>query len=522
MADPSSLLEEVRNSPEGPQIGAFFDFDGTIISGYSATAMLIEKLKRRDMSVEEMFETTNTIAQYSMGQVGFSGLMSTGARFMKGISEESYVRFGEELYQKHISRKIYPEARALVEAHLAKGHTVAIISSATPYQVCPTAQDLGIDHVLCSHYEVRDGEFTGEIIRPLCFGTGKVLAAQQLADEHHIDLDDTFFYSDSEDDMDLLERVGRPRPLNPNQKLTKIAEERSWPVTRFDKLAKPAAIDYVRTAYATGALVTSFLAGLPIWALTGSRREAHNFTLSLFGDLATAIAGVELDVHGEKNLWVSRPAIFIFNHQSKADAMIIAKLIRKDMASIGKEEIKSMPILGKVMEYSGVVFVDRKNSANAISAMAPLIDVIRNEGKSVVIAPEGTRSPTTRLLPFKKGAFHLAMQAGVPIVPIVMHDAIDIAHKGSFVMRPGKVRVDVLPPVDTSDWSTSTIDEHIRDVRAMFLTALGQEAEPDKSGQVVSKRIRAIKSRSPLEQPHKPAARSGSAKGRQASKPAGS
>lgn len=252
MADPSSLLEEVRNSPEGPQIGAFFDFDGTIISGYSATAMLIEKLKRRDMSVEEMFETTNTIAQYSMGQVGFSGLMSTGARFMKGISEESYVRFGEELYQKHISRKIYPEARALVEAHLAKGHTVAIISSATPYQVCPTAQDLGIDHVLCSHYEVRDGEFTGEIIRPLCFGTGKVLAAQQLADEHHIDLDDTFFYSDSEDDMDLLERVGRPRPLNPNQKLTKIAEERSWPVTRFDKLAKPAAIDYVRTAYATG------------------------------------------------------------------------------------------------------------------------------------------------------------------------------------------------------------------------------------------------------------------------------
>lgn len=256
--------------------------------------------------------------------------------------------------------------------------------------------------------------------------------------------------------------------------------------------------------------------------MTGSRREAHNFTLSLFGDLATAIAGVELDVHGEKNLWVSRPAIFIFNHQSKADAMIIAKLIRKDMASIGKEEIKSMPILGKVMEYSGVVFVDRKNSANAISAMAPLIDVIRNEGKSVVIAPEGTRSPTTRLLPFKKGAFHLAMQAGVPIVPIVMHDAIDIAHKGSFVMRPGKVRVDVLPPVDTSDWSTSTIDEHIRDVRAMFLTALGQEAEPDKSGQVVSKRIRAIKSRSPLEQPHKPAARSGSAKGRQASKPAGS
>lgn len=514
MADLSSLLEEVRTSADGPQIGAFFDFDGTIISGYSATAMLVEKFKRRQMSLEEVYETGNTIAQYSMGQIGFSGLMSAGARFMKGISEESYERFGEELYDKHISRKIYPEARALVEAHLAKGHTVAIISSATPYQVCPTAQDLGIDHVLCSHYEVRDGEFTGEIIRPLCFGTGKVIAAQQLADEKHIELDNTFFYSDSEDDLELLERVGRPRPLNPNQKLTKISVERGWPITQFEKLAKPTALDYVRTAYATGALVTSFLAGLPIWALTGSRREAHNFTLSLFGDLATAIAGVELDIHGEKNLWISRPAIFIFNHQSKADAMIIAKLIRKDMASIGKQEIKSIPILGSVMEYSGVVFVDRKNSANAINAMAPLIDVIRNEGKSVVIAPEGTRSPTTRLLPFKKGAFHLAMQAGVPIVPIVLHNVIDIAHKGEFVMRPGKVRVDVLPPVNTSDWSTETINQHIQDVRAMFLTALGQKDEPEEADSAGKSKRRPVKSRSPVEPPRKPAVRDSKVKDR--------
>ncbi|MEM7608794.1 MAG: hypothetical protein AAF411_25890, partial [Myxococcota bacterium] len=76
-------------------------------------------------------------------------------------------------------------------------------------------------------------------------------------------------------------------------------------------------------------LVTSFVAGLPIWALTGSQREATNFSTGLFGDIATALTGVELDITGEENLWVNRPCIFVFNHQSKADVMIMAKLVRK-------------------------------------------------------------------------------------------------------------------------------------------------------------------------------------------------
>lgn len=477
MPRPQPHLDEVLASEPGSHIAALFDFDGTIISGYSATAMLREKFQRREMSMEEIAETAQVIAQHSLGTIGFSGLMSGAAKFMKGVDEQSFIEFGEELYKKHIARKIYPETRAIIEAHQAKGHRVAIISSATIYQIEPTARDLGISDIKCSAYEIEDGVFTGDIIRPLCFGEGKVLAAEELAAEYGLDLDQSFFYSDSDDDIELLERVGKPRPLNPNLKLKAIAEENGWPVQRFGSRGTPSWVDYTRTIYATGSLVGAFAAGLPIWALTRSQREAANFSIGLFGDFATAITGVELEVEDEKNLWSSRPCVFIFNHQSKADVMILAKLIRRDMGGVGKKEIKDIPILGKLMEWGGTVFVDRADGKSAIKAMEPLVDAIKIEGKSICISPEGTRSLTPKLEPFKKGAFHLAMQAGVPIVPIVIHNATDVAPKNEFVMRPATVRVTVLPPVDTSGWTPRTINNHVRDVRNMFLRTLGQPEE---------------------------------------------
>ena len=105
----------------------------------------------------------------------------------------------------------------------------------------------------------------------------------------------------------------------------------------------------------------------------------------------------------------------------------------------------------------------------------PLVDAMRVEGKSVCLSPEGTRSITDKLAPFKKGAFHLAMQAGVPIVPIVIHNSGDVQPKGDLLFHPGTVHVDVLPPVDTSKWSVDSIDQHVAEVRGMYLNALDQK-----------------------------------------------
>ena len=469
------VIENIERAPAGPQIGAFFDFDGTLIAGFSATVFLKEQLRRGDLSAYEFLELLAAVTQFSLGGMGFSGLMTTAAQFMRGVREADYIAFGEELYEQQIARKVYPESRALVQAHMARGHTVAVISSATPYQVEPVARELGIEHVICSRYEVKDGVFTGGIVRPLCFGEGKVRAAEGLAREHGVDLEQSFFYSDSHDDIELLERVGHPQPLNPNTKLTEISERHGWPVRRFKSRGQPGVFDFVRSVAATASLVPSALAGLPIWALTGSQREARNFATSLFADVSSALIGLNLVIRGEENLWSQRPAVFVFNHQSKADVVIIARLLRRDFAGVGKQEIKNQPLIGITLELAGTVFIDRENAASAIEAMQPLVDAMRNERKSVVIAPEGTRTISPKLAPFKKGAFHLAIQAGVPVVPIVIHNAGDVAPKGDFVFRPATVEVDVLPPVDTSGWSAETIEEHVAEI------TLGQEQKQVES-----------------------------------------
>ena len=233
MASIDQLLDDIKKAPSGPQITAIFDFDGTLIAGYSATVFIREQLRRGDLSPRDFVELMRAMTSFGLGSLGFSGMMAVNAQFMRGIEEQTYHDVGEALYRKQIARRIHPESRALVDAHVAKGHTVAVISSATPYQVQPAARDLGIDHVMCTRLEVSNGRFTGGVERPTCFGQGKVDAAEALADKIGADLDQSFFYSDSTDDLLLLERIGRPRALNPSDKLERIAQKQGWPVARF-------------------------------------------------------------------------------------------------------------------------------------------------------------------------------------------------------------------------------------------------------------------------------------------------
>ena len=472
------IVTEILDLPDGPQIGALFDFDGTIISGYSAVAFMEEQIRRGHLSPREVVELGSAMASFGLGSMGFSAMMIAAAQFLRGIREDSYAAFGEELFESHIARMIYPEARALIQAHLKKGHTVAIISSATRYQVEPAARDLDIEHVLCTELVVEKGSFTGAVVKPTCFGRGKVLAAEALADRVGIDLEQSFFYSDSYDDIELLERVAHPRPLNPNTKLMLTAEQRGWPVRRFGSRSKTEITYWLRSLFMPATLVGSFLAGLPIWALSGSKRDALNFSISVFADTASALIGLNLRVKDEHHLWSNRPAVFVFNHQSNVDMVVVARLLRRDITGVGKREIRDMPVIGRVLESAGIVLIDRKNTASAIEAMQPLVDAMRVEGKSVCLSPEGTRAISQKLAAFKKGAFHLAMQAGVPMVPIVIHNSGDVQPKGDILYHPGTVEVEVLPPIDTSGWSAETVDKHVSDVRAMYLKALGQDGRP--------------------------------------------
>lgn len=470
----SELLADIEASDPGPETAALFDFDGTIIAGYSATVFLQDSLTRGELKPDELYELTRALTGFGLGNMGFSALMAVHAQYLAGRSEAEYSRNSERLFRQKIARLIYPETRELIAAHQAKGHTVAIISSATPYQVVPAARDLNIEHVFSTGLEVENGVFTGAVKRPTCFGEGKVDAALTLAKTTGADLSNSFFYSDSSDDIQLLEYVGRPVTLNPRKRLKQITRDRQWPTATFDSRGRTSINRFLRSVAATGSVVSSLAAALPIYALTGSKRDSLNFSISLFADTTSALIGLDLDVRGEENLWQQRPAVFMFNHQSKADVAIMARLVRRDVVGVGKKEIKRMPLIGQAMGAAGVVFIDRSDRAKAIESMAPLAAAMKEEGKSLVIAPEGTRAPTRKLAPFKKGGFHMAMQVGVPIVPVVIHNAGDIAPKGDFVFKPGTVRVDVLPPVDTSNWSAARMNEQVTEVRNLFLKALGQ------------------------------------------------
>jgi putative phosphoserine phosphatase/1-acylglycerol-3-phosphate O-acyltransferase len=171
MLSHQDVIAEILDLPDGPEIGAFFDFDGTIISGYSAIAFFKEQLKRGHMSPRDVVELISVMASFGMGILGFPALMLAASQFLRGVREDSYAAFGEEVFRSHIARQIYPETRAMVKAHLQKGHTVAIISSATPYQVEPAARDLDIENVLCTYLQVENGEFTGAVVRPICKST---------------------------------------------------------------------------------------------------------------------------------------------------------------------------------------------------------------------------------------------------------------------------------------------------------------------------------------------------------------
>lgn len=477
MAVNDEYIKEIKAGPKGPKVLAIFDFDGTIISGYSVTVFIREQMRKGDLSPGEIFELGSAATNFGLGKIDFTELMQISANILRGTSESEYRAFGQKLFVDHIARLIYPESRALIQAHQRQGHTVAIVSSATPYQVEAAAVDLDIAHVYTSELEVIDDSFTGEIIEPMCWGEGKVLAAQDLAKKVKGDLAQSYFYSDSDDDLELLEAVGKPQVLNPNNRLKAIALEESWPIRDFKSRGRPKVEQWVRSVAATYSIVPSFVAGLGIWALSGSRRDAMNFTTSVFTEMASALIGLKLKVKGEENLWAARPAVFMFNHQSQVDAIIVPRLVAKDLAGVGKKEVAEMPVIGKLFEFLGMVPIDRANAGSAIKAMEPLVDVMMNDGRSVIIAPEGTRTISPKLAAFKKGPFHLAMQAGVPVVPVVIHNATDVQPKGDFIYRSATVYVEVLPPVDTSDWEKDTINEHVAEVRNMFLRTLGQEEE---------------------------------------------
>jgi putative phosphoserine phosphatase/1-acylglycerol-3-phosphate O-acyltransferase len=467
------ITRDVDGAGEGAGTIAFFDLDGTIIFGFSVASIFREWVLGGHVQPDKALRQFLSLVTHRINGTEYSKLLQEAARELDGTPEEEFTELGEAVFRKHLAGSIYPESRALIRAHIRRGHTVVVLSSATPYQVNPIARELEIPHVICNRFGVEDGFFNGDLDEPVVYAAGKKDAAMSFAEGRGVSLRDCFFYSDGFEDLPLLESVGYPRPLNPENSLDVVARRRDWPTRSFDSRGFPGFREVVRTGLVYGAFFSAALQIIPTWILNRSRRDAVNLAVTTWGEFGSALAGIDLRISGEQHVWEKRPAVFLFNHQSAIDVLIIAKLLRRDFTAIAKQEIATNPLVAPVFRVADTVFIDRRNPEKAKEALKPVVRTL-HDGLSVAIAPEGTRSAGDRLGPFKKGPFHIAAEAGVPVVPIVIHNATDVLPKGGFFVRPATVRVDVLPPISTDKWSAETIDKHVAFVRRKFLRTLDQ------------------------------------------------
>lgn len=471
MSDLNALIEEIKAGPEGPHIGAFFDFDGTLIAGYSATAFYRARLRSGDIGPQELARTLLAVGDMRLRGGDVDRLMSTAVAAWAGRPVDDMEQFAERFTTQRIAELLYPDSLQIIDVHRRMRHTLALASSATRFQVAPLTRELLIEHLLCTEVEVVNGLFSGRLAGPVLWGERKAQAVRVFAVDRTVDLELSYGYGNGDEDIPYLETVGKPRPLNPEPELARVAAERGWPILRLTPRAGPGLWPLLRTAAALAGMGAAAWIGAGVGLLNRSRRVAGNLATELGSDLALALAGVELDVVGEEHLWSARPAVFIFNHQSSLDALVVGSLLRRDFTAVAKKEAARDPRFAPIGALLDVVYIDRANSARARQALAPVVERLRN-GTSIAIAPEGTRTPTPRVRPFKKGAFHIAMQAGVPIVPIILRNAGQLMWRGEMIVHPGTLQVAVLEPITTDSWRLEDLDAHVMEVRERFQMTL--------------------------------------------------
>jgi 1-acyl-sn-glycerol-3-phosphate acyltransferase len=224
--------------------------------------------------------------------------------------------------------------------------------------------------------------------------------------------------------------------------------------------------------FAPPALLMGILFGRQDWIYWWGNWGARNWL---------RLSGVKMQVTGREHLDPNQPYVFVANHQSYLDAAPLFAFTGRRMGVIAKKELLKAPILGFAMGYVNVIAIDRSNRDRAVETLKIATERLRS-GISFGVCPEGTRAKPGEMLPFKKGAFHMAVQAGVPIVPIAIKNADKLMGKGTGEAWPGTIEMVMMPPVDTA-WvkSDAELDELVDRVQRLIMNELGIERLSSRS-----------------------------------------
>lgn len=214
---------------------AIFDLDNTLLRGDSDHAwgtFLVERnlvdgdAYRRDN--ERYYE------QYKAGTLDIMAFLSFALAPLACFDRTALDNWHREFMRDKILPMITPPARALVEQHRARGDTLLIITATNRFVTAPIAREFGIDHLLATEPEFADGRYTGRVAGTPCYREGKVLRLKEWLAQRHETLDGSWFYSDSHNDLPLLEHVTHPVAVNPDEVLAETARRRDWRVLHLD------------------------------------------------------------------------------------------------------------------------------------------------------------------------------------------------------------------------------------------------------------------------------------------------
>jgi len=184
------------------------------------------------------------------------------------------------------------------------------------------------------------------------------------------------------------------------------------------------------------------------------------------------ILGIEVELRGKINRDLKKAKIFMTNHQSYFDIFALLAYLPHDFRFIMKKELMEIPLLGYAMKKVGYIGIDRENPRAALRSLKEASEKL-HQGISLLIFPEGTRSPDGSLLPFKKGGFKLAIKTGAEIVPIGISGSAKIASKGRLRLRKGRFSIGFGSPIDSKRFSRRDIDRLMELTRERIRMLIG-------------------------------------------------
>jgi HAD superfamily hydrolase (TIGR01490 family) len=219
------------------RVGAFFDLDRTLVACNTGRLFLRDLRRRGEISLARAIRAMGWIARYHMSLIDLDAVAHKILEGLRGWSEAEFEERCHRLVEKEVLPLLQPAGLRKIDEHRKAGHVLAILSTSPTYMTRPIARVLGMEHALSTQLEVESGRFTGRLVSPACFGAGKVHWAEAFGRETSVDLDQSWFYTDSYSDLPMLERVGHRVIVNPDPRLRRAARQRGWVVEDWKEAA---------------------------------------------------------------------------------------------------------------------------------------------------------------------------------------------------------------------------------------------------------------------------------------------